>query len=494
MEWVLLGVAVLLALACGLFVAAEFSLVTVERGPVEQRAEAGERGAAGVLAGLRTLSTQLSGAQLGITVTSLLIGFLAEPSLASLVRPGLEAAGVPANAMTGVSLTLALLIATFFQMIVSELVPKNLAIARPYGTALVVVPFQRAFSMATGPLLTFLNGNANWLLARVGVEPQEELASARSPEELQSLVRRSAEAGTLERPLSTLLQRTLSFGERTAGDVLTPRGQVLFVDASTSVADVVELSRTSGHSRFPVTGRGGADEVLGVVSLRRCLRVLEDDRDDTSALQVMERTVVVPESIDLDDLLGVLRTQSHLALVADEYGGTAGVVTLEDLIEELVGEVEDEHDEPETRVRRLPDGTLELTGLLRPDELREFGIPAEDDRDYDTLGGLVVDLLGRIAAEGDVVDLEGWVLRVRAMDGMRVDVVEAVPPPDVPDLPDREVPPTVAPLLAEDTDGTDGTDSFDGTGSTGSTEAAAGVGAVADPERSGATAARETGR
>jgi CBS domain containing-hemolysin-like protein len=316
--------------------------------------------------------------------------------------------------------------------------------------------------MATGPLLTFLNGNANWLLARVGVEPQEELASARSPEELQSLVRRSAEAGTLERPLSTLLQRTLSFGERTAGDVLTPRGQVLFVDASTSVADVVELSRTSGHSRFPVTGRGGADEVLGVVSLRRCLRVPEDDRDDTSALQVMERTVVVPESIDLDDLLGVLRTQSHLALVADEYGGTAGVVTLEDLIEELVGEVEDEHDEPETRVRRLPDGTLELTGLLRPDELREFGIPPRTTRlRHPRRPGRGPARPDRV--RGDVVDLEGWVLRVRAMDGMRVDVVEAVPPPDVPD---REVPPPWRPLLVEEATAPtarDGTDATDGT-------------------------------
>jgi len=435
MEWVLLGVAVVLVLANGLFVAAEFSLVTVERGPVEQRAEAGERGAIGVLAGLRTLSTQLSGAQLGITITSLLVGFLAEPSLASLLGPGLQDAGVPEDAVRGVALTLALVIATVVQMVVSELVPKNLAIVRPYRTAVAVVPFQRAFSMATGPLLTFLNGNANWLLARVGVEAQEELASARSPEELQSLVRRSAEAGTLERPLSALLQRTLSFGERTAGDVLTSRGQVLFVEAATSVADVVELSRTSGHSRFPVTGRGGADEVLGVVSLRRCLRVPEDDRDHTEASQVMERTVVVPESIDLDELLVVLRTRSHLALVADEYGGTAGVVTLEDLIEELVGEVEDEHDEPGARIVRRPDGRLELTGLLRPDELRALGIPAEDDRDYDTLGGLVVDLLGRIAVAGDAVDLDGWQLRVQTMDGMRVDVVEAVPPPD-PDDPD----------------------------------------------------------
>ncbi len=142
----------------------------------------------------------------------------------------------------------------------------------------------------------------------------------------------------------------------------------------------------------------------------------------------MDPPVVVPESIDLDDLLVVLRTQSHLALVVDEYGGTAGVVTLEDLVEELVGEVEDEHDEPEARVVRREDGSLELTGLLRPDELRELGIPADDDSDYDTLGGLVVDLLGRIARTGDEVDLAGWSLRVHLMDGMRVDLVQATPP------------------------------------------------------------------
>ena len=430
MEWVFLGVALVLIAANALFVAAEFSLVTVERGDVEDRAAAEERGAAGVLAGLRTLSTQLSGAQLGITVTSLLVGFLAEPSLAALLGPALEGAGLPDGAVSGVSLALALVLATGFQMIVGELVPKNIAIAKPFATAVVVVPFQRMFSRVTGPLIRFLNGNANWLLRRLGIEPQEELASARSPQELQSLVRRSAEAGTLERPMATLLQRSLSFGERSAGDVLTPRGQVLFVEARTSVEDVVELSRTSGHSRFPVTGTGGSDDVLGVVSLRLCLRLPEEERPHRDAATVMDPPVVVPESIALDDLLVVLRTQSHLALVVDEYGGTAGVVTLEDLVEELVGEVEDEHDEHEHRMTRRDDGTFELTGLLRPDELRELGIPADDDSDYDTLGGLVVDLLGRIAEEGDEVDLDGWVLRVLLMDGMRVDLVEAVPPPD----------------------------------------------------------------
>jgi CBS domain containing-hemolysin-like protein len=436
-ELILLAVALLLIAATALFVAAEFSLVTVERGDVEARAEAGERGASGVLAGLHSLSTQLSGAQLGITVTSLLVGFLAQPSLAALMGPALLQVGLTPDAVEAVSLVLALLAATGFQMIVGELVPKNIAIARPFATAVYVVPFQRMFTTLTGPLIRFLNGNANWLLRRFGIEPQEELASARSPEELLSLVRRSAEAGTLGRPMAALIQRSLSFGRRTADDVLTPRGQVQFVDAGMPVEDVIELSRTSGHSRFPVTGPSGFDEILGVVSLRRCLRVPEEDRATTDAAKVMDPPVLVPGSIDLDDLLIVLRTQSHLAVVVDEYGGTDGVVTLEDLVEELVGEVQDEHDEPGTRVVRRADASLELSGLMRPDELRELGIPAADDREYDTLGGLVVDLLGRIAEEGDAVDLDGWVLQVRRMDGRRVDVVQATPPYQPHDRGDR---------------------------------------------------------
>lgn len=425
MELVLLLVAVLLIAANALFVAAEFSLVTVERGDVEARAAGGERGASGVLAGLRSLSTQLSGAQLGITVTSLMVGFLAGPSLGVILTPALTGVGVPTDAVEGISIVLTLLLATGVQMIFGELVPKNIAIARPFRTAVVVVPFQRMFTTVTGPLIGVLNGNANWLLRRFGIEPQEELASARSPEELQSLVRRSAEAGTLGRPMASLFQRTLAFGDRSVGDVLTPRVQVLFVDAQSAVEDVVELSRTSGRSRFPVTGPGGFDEILGVVSLRRCLRVPEDERATTDAASVMDPPVVVPESMALGDLLTVLRSQSHLAVVVDEYGGTAGVVTIEDLVEELVGEVVDEHDEPETRVVRRDDGSFELSGLLRPEALRELGIPAAEHSEYDTLGGLITELLGRIPAVEDTADLDGWTLRVRRMDGMRVDLVEA---------------------------------------------------------------------
>ena len=432
MEWLLLGIALLLIAATAVFVAAEFSLVTVERGTVEAGAAADERGAAGVLTGLRTLSTQLSGAQLGITVTTLLVGFLAQPSLASLLSGPLEAAGLGETTADGVALALALFLATAVSMVFGELVPKNLAIALPFATAKAVVPLQRGFTWATHPLIRLFNGNANWVLRRLGVEPQEELASARSAEELQSLVRRSAAAGTLEGTTARLLSRSLTFGDRSAGDVLTPRGRVDFVERDTSVADVIELARATGHSRFPVTGDGGSDDVVGVVGLRVLLRVPEDGRARTTAAAVMDPPLVVPETVQLDELLVQLRNGSHLALVVDEYGGTAGVVTIEDLVEELVGEVEDEHDSPDQRVRNRPDGSLLLSGLLRPDELRELGIPADDDSDYDTLGGLLVDELGRIAVAGDVAEVGGWALTVRQMDGMRIDLVEASPPTEAP--------------------------------------------------------------
>jgi CBS domain containing-hemolysin-like protein len=215
MEWLLLGVAALLVAANAVFVAAEFSLVTVDRSTVAQAADRGDRGAGSVASALSTLSTQLSGAQLGITVTSLAVGFIAEPSLATLLRPALNALGLGEDAAVGVSLTLALLVATVVQMVLGELVPKNLAIARPLPVALRVAPAQRVFTRLSRPLLAVLNGSANRLVRLMGIEPQEELRSARAPDELGSLVQRSAQEGTLDRPAAVLLSRSLAFGGRT---------------------------------------------------------------------------------------------------------------------------------------------------------------------------------------------------------------------------------------------------------------------------------------
>jgi len=431
-ELLLIGIALALVAACGAFVAAEFAFVTVDRTAVEKAVENGDRGARGVQHALRHLSTQLSSAQVGITVTNLLIGFLAEPAIADLVSGPLESAGVPEGAVPAIALAIALILATGVTMIFGELVPKNLAIAAPLKTAKAVHRFQRGFTIAAGPIIRFFNGTANAILRRIGVEPQEELASARSAEELTSLVRRSADQGTLERGTATLLQRALAFGERSADEIMTPRGRVATVMEDDPVSAVVDVARESGRSRFPVLGENGA--FTGIVHVKHAVSVPFERRGDVSVGEVMDPPVLVPESLELDDLLDTLRAGGlQMALVVDEFGNVAGLVTLEDLVEEIVGEVRDEHDEAEEPARREPDGSWTLPGLLRPDEIRRIvGLQLPEDEDYETVGGLIGDRLARIPTEGDEVVLEARdeegadhevTLTVLAMDELRVDRV-----------------------------------------------------------------------
>ncbi|WP_088318163.1 hemolysin family protein [Kineosporia sp. R_H_3] len=423
-EWILLGVAVLLTLGTALFVAAEFSLVALDRPTVERAVAAGDERAEGVLAAVRSLSTQLSGAQVGITVTTLVVGYLAEPSLATLLLGPLTSAGLPADSVPGVSVAIALVAATAFSMVVGELVPKNFAIAEPLATARVVAGPHRAFTRAVSPLVAVLNGTANRILRSVGVEPQEELSSARSPAELASLVRRSARAGTLDEQTATLLTRSLDFGTRTAADVMTPRVRVSTLHRSDTAEDVVRLARECGHSRFPVIG-DDADDVLGVVHLKAALAVPRDRRGDAYAGGLAVEALRVPETIRLDPLLVELRGHGlQLAVVVDEYGGTAGVVTLEDVVEELVGEVSDEHDRTRPGAVRRRDGSWVVPGLMRPDEVRErTGVELPDGPAYETVGGLVMARLGRLPRTGDEVRVDGALVRVERMDGRRIERV-----------------------------------------------------------------------
>ena len=402
-EVLLILLALALVVACGAFVAAEFSFVTVDRGAAERA------GAHGVLRALRTLSTQLSGAQLGITVTNLLIGFLAEPAIARLI-------GGPEP----VALLIALVLATGVTMVFGELVPKNLAIAQPLATARAVQGFMRGFTHATRPVIALFNGTANALLRRIGIEPQEELASARSAEELASLVGRSAEQGTLEHGTAALLQRSLAFGDRRAHEIMTPRGRMVTVAEDDLAGAVIEAARASGRSRFPVTGDGA---FTGVVHLKQAVA----DRA-RPVHELMAPPLLVPASLELDDLLDTLRAGSlQMALVVDEFGNVDGLVTLEDLVEEIVGEVRDEHDTGERGARREADGSWTLPGLMRPDEInRTVGVELPEDADYETLGGLIGDRLARIPVAGDRVDLEEVTLTVLTMDELRVDTVRLV--------------------------------------------------------------------
>lgn len=419
-EWILLGVAVLLTVGTGVFVAMEFSLVALDRPTVQQAADHGDAGAASVLRSLRKLSTQLSAAQVGITLTTLVVGFLAQPSLGAIIARALEPV-VPAGALEPVSAAMALVLFTIFSMVVGELLPQFLGISAPLPVAKVVATPVRVFSMVAKPLISVLNGSANGFLRGIGIEPQEELSGARTPQELASLVRRSAEVGTLEESTARIINRSLDFAERTAVDVMTPRVRAVAVPRNASAADIVRLSRHTGHSRFPVIGDDW-DDVQGVVHVKQAVAVPLKRRAGVPVSALMTAHVVVPETVRLAPLLVELRTSGpQIAIVVDEHGGTSGVVTLEDVIEELVGEVRDEHDASRMPAHQLADGSWSVPGMWRPDEVSaRLGAPVPEAAAYETLGGFVMAALGRVPVEGDHVEIPGWRLRVLRMDGRRV--------------------------------------------------------------------------
>lgn len=423
--YLLLAAGFLLTFGTAVFVASEFSLVALDRHTVERARDAGDKRAAGVLTAITHLSINLSGAQLGITITTLLFGFAVQDPLTTLLTPALANLPLPEGTARAVSVVLAMAIAYAFSMLFGELVPKNLAIAAPMATARVVAPIQHLFTVLFRPLIIVFDSTANAILRLFGIEPQEALSAARSPAELESLVRHSARAGTLDRGTAQLLSRTLELGSREAADVMTHRGAMICIDAEQTAQDVIELSRSTGHSRFPVI-EGSEDDVIGVVQVRQAVTVPRIDRSDTSVQAIMSEVPRVPETVGLDTLLLELRDLgAQLAVVIDEYDGTSGIVTLEDVIEEIVGEVNDEHDteEPE-RYTETSARSWTVSGLMRPDEIRrEMGVHLPESSDYDTLGGLVMARLHRVPAPGDVVETDGVRIEVLTMEGRRADTL-----------------------------------------------------------------------
>ncbi|MEU1015278.1 hemolysin family protein [Streptomyces sp. NPDC005900] len=422
-EVLLLLVAVLLCVACGVFVAAEFSLTTVERSELERAAERGERGAAGALKAVKNLTFQLSGAQLGITVTNLVVGMLSEPSIAKLIAGPLRDLGLPASAASSVALVIGTALSTVFLMVIGELVPKNWAISSPLAVAKRVATPQRLFSAAFRPFIAHLNNTANRSVRRFGIEPAEELASARGPKELVALARHSAREGALEADTAELFVRTLNLADLSAENVMTPRVQVMALDVHATCEDVANATRATGLSRFPVY-RGNLDSVVGVAHIKDVLAVPAERRPRVSVAELMREPLLVPESLTVDRLLDRLSGKRTMAVVIDEYGGTAGVATLEDIVEEVVGEVRDEHDPHETpdiaTAGADEDGrTLySADGAARTDQLARVGLRAPDGP-YETLAGLVATELGRIPAVGDSVEVGGWRLDVTDAAGHR---------------------------------------------------------------------------
>jgi CBS domain containing-hemolysin-like protein len=435
----LLALALLLVLACGMFVAAEFSFVTVDRSQVDRAAAEGDATAQGLQVALRSLSTQLSGAQIGITVTNLGIGFLAEPAIADLLREPLTGAGVPAGAVGPIAVTTGLVVSTILTMLIGELVPKNVAIALPLATARATQRPMRAFTAVNKVPIRLLNGSANAIVRWLGIEPQEELRSARSSTELASLIQRSADVGTLDADTAELMEKSVEFGTRTAGEIMTPRVRTRMLEENDRASAAIDLARETGHSRFPVLDEN--DSVVGTVHVKNAVALPLPERATTKVKHLMARPIVVPDTLRLDPLMALLRKDGfQMAVVLDEYGGHAGIVTLEDVVEEIVGDIADEHDRLGNRGRLRRDGSWSLSGLLRPDEVEDLtGIALPEDEDYDTIAGLVVKLLGRIPVRGDraVVEIAGHpehddapprtaVLTVEHMDGLRIDRLSMV--------------------------------------------------------------------
>lgn len=430
-ELFLLAVSLLLILACGLFVMAEFALITVNRTRIERLADKGDHQAKSVLHALTTLSTQLSSAQVGITITNLAIGFLAEPAIAHFIETPLTTLGISPDFVPHIAIAVGITLATAITMVFGELVPKNLAIAKPL-----------TFSKFTiGPLLIFtrimrlpikaLNGSANIILRLFNIEPQEELASARSADELLSLVRRSALKGTLAKETAVILERSLTFGDQTALDIMTPRVRVHAVSEGTSVIEALQLAKETGLSRFPVYSKS-IDNIVGVMHIKHAFGLTPSARKTTKVRQIMRQPILVPSTIELEPLLEALRHGGlQMAIVIDEFGGMDGIVTIEDVLEELVGEVHDEHDTTHPSIQKKSNGTWLLSALLRPDEIADqIDIVLPDEEEVETVGGLIIQQLERIPEIGDSVDIsavssEGHALTVnlavKKMDGNRID-------------------------------------------------------------------------
>jgi CBS domain containing-hemolysin-like protein len=426
-EWVMLGIGLVLTVGTGLFVASEFALVNLDRHDLEQRAERGEKRLGPTIRALRITSTHLSSAQLGITLTTLLTGYTLEPAVSSLLHEPLTALGLPESGVTGVGALVGVLFATLFSMVIGELVPKNFAIAVPSTTAKLVVPFQAAFTTTFKPVVLLLNNTANAIIRSLGVEPKEELSGARSADELTYLIRHSATAGLLEKDDATLLDRTLRFSGYDASEVMTPRVRMTSVHAEDTAADVVAVSAATGFSRMPVID-DGPDDILGFVHVKKAFAVPPDLRDSTTARDLMFQPTRVPDTLGADALLSLLRAEGlQMAVVTDEYGGTAGIVTLEDLVEEIVGELEDEHDRAHSGITRRG-RSISFDASWRPDELLDrTGIEVPRDEDYETIAGYVLTRLEHMPELGDEVDVPSGTLRVERMDGPRIARIRFIP-------------------------------------------------------------------
>ena len=415
------GAVVLLIAATAVFVASEFAMVAVERPQLDLLAQTSRRARLAKRL-LARLSFHLSGAQLGITVAALLLGFIAEPTIGAAVE---DVFGIESRTA---SVAIALALASALTTVVGELVPKGLAIARPARTAIATAPFTHAYGIVAKPVIAVLDSTANWLVRLLGVEPADELRSVRSLDELAILIRSSGEQGTIRDEDRELLDRTIRFSGKDAADALVPRLAMTAVPKTATVGELSALAIETGHSRIPVYG-SDLDDIVGVVEAKDVYRLRGPERAAATVEQIMREPTVVPETRPLDDILMDMRSaQNRFAVVVDEHGGTAGLITLEDLVEEIVGDIEDEYDPTLRLSTPLGAGRYVLDASLHHDEVEAlvgFDMP---EGEYETLAGFLLDRFGYIPDVGDRVEYAGWDFEVLERDRLRVSSVAVQPP------------------------------------------------------------------
>ncbi|MEU9201901.1 hemolysin family protein [Streptomyces sp. NPDC048332] len=416
-----------LTVGTGYFVAQEFAYVAADRLALTREAEAGDKKAAKALTVLERLSFMLSGAQLGITVTGLVVGFLAEPSVSALLGPALSGLGIPDAAATGISVVLAFVLATVVQMVLGELAPKNLALAVPERLARSLAGSTVAYLRIVGPVVRLFDGAANGLLRRVGIEPVEELHHGATLEELSHLIGESHSRGELPREAARLLDHALVFNERTLHGVMVPRADAVFLRKDATAAEAVGLIARHGHSTYPVMG-DHPDDITGVLGVGELARLPQSAYGTTTAAALTRRPLLLPDTLRLPDAVDRMReADDEFGVVLDEHGGLAGIVTYEDIAEELVGDIADESDQEILLAVPDPDTDTDVRGWLvdagrRLDEIAEAtGIALPEEDDYDTAAGLIVDRLGRFPAIGDrlaidLADGDRAAIEVRTLD------------------------------------------------------------------------------
>ena len=435
----ILGLGAVFALVAlnGFFVAAEFAMVSVRRSRIEQLVAEGS-GAARILhKAITRLNNYIAATQLGITLASLALGWIGEPTVANLVVPPLELIlpqGEAADLSHTVAIIISFILITMFHIVLGELVPKTVALQRTEAVALFIARPLELFRLTFRPFISVINFAGRTVVRLFGMEPIGEIDKVHSVEELEVLVTESRVAGLLDQDEETLLHRVFDFGDKAVRQIMIPRTEIVGVSHEATFDQLIALAAQERYTRYPVY-QGSMDKIMGVIHVKDLFGVLQTGSASFRLQQIVRPVITVPETVHVTDLLTLMRSrQVHIAVLIDEYGGTAGIVTLEDIVEEIVGDLRDEFDTQESGAAyefdTQADGSILVSGLYSLSELSErLGLPTEQAQldDYDSLGGYIQGQLDRIPIAGDVLTLGHYSLQVEQMDGLRVDRVSFTP-------------------------------------------------------------------